>query len=197
MWKWVVTACLFANTFAFECQETSEATSSTTGSIITAGGIGIQKKVNVGGTLGVGGAATFTGDVTVTGTCTGCGGSGATIYRVSAQTADFSASLTTYGASKYSKLTNYRSAAITLTGATAGDVCSVSPHITGATNYAMIKGAAGGDCSLYCYVSAANTVYVVIEVGNVDISYDTDTEFDGDATLAQTFPVNIAVISVS
>jgi hypothetical protein len=52
---------------AFECQETTEATTSTTGSIITAGGLGIQKKCNIGDTLNVAGNAVITGTVQITG----------------------------------------------------------------------------------------------------------------------------------
>jgi hypothetical protein len=39
----------------------------------TVGGLGITKKLNVGGASAFAGAATFAGDVTVSGTCTGCG----------------------------------------------------------------------------------------------------------------------------
>jgi hypothetical protein len=45
---------------------------------------------------------------------------------------------------------------------------------------------------MYCYVGMANQVYVVLVVGAIDITVDTDAEFDGDAELASSFPVNIA-----
>jgi hypothetical protein len=66
---------------SFECQTTVEATSSSSGSIITQGGLGVQKNIHVGGT------ATFDGNVEITGTCTGCTSG---IYSVSGFDADFS-----------------------------------------------------------------------------------------------------------
>ena len=50
---------------AFETQLTTEATTSTTGSIMTAGGLGIQKKLSVGGDAILAGTATIGGVITL------------------------------------------------------------------------------------------------------------------------------------
>jgi hypothetical protein len=46
---------------------TTESTTTTTGAIVTAGGLGVVKNVNIGGTLAVTGASTFTGLLTANG----------------------------------------------------------------------------------------------------------------------------------
>jgi hypothetical protein len=56
---------------AFETQLVTEATTSTTGSIITAGGLGVQKKANIGGTLAVGGAVNLADTTASTSSTTG------------------------------------------------------------------------------------------------------------------------------
>jgi hypothetical protein len=50
---------------------------------------------------------------------------------------------------------------------------------------------------MYCYVGAANTVYVVLAIGALDIIVGDGTAFTADATLANSLPVNIAVYGVS
>jgi hypothetical protein len=46
---------------------------------------------------------------------------------------------------------------------------------------------------MYCYVGAADSVYVVLAVGALDITVGAGTAFTADATLASSLPVNIAV----
>ena len=143
--------------------------------------------------LNVGGDAIIAGSLTVA-SCTGCGGSTLT---ATAQDADFTAGFATYqkDANNWKKNTNVPSAEITLTGAATGDVCIVSTHTTGTTNFAPIVGKDEGTATLSCYVSAANKVVVILSIGNKDVAKDGDTEYDGDEELGTALPVNIAVIS--
>ena len=93
----------------------------------------------------------------------------------------------TFGeSSTWAKKKLYESNAITVTNAAVGDICTVSPkdQLTAeGTNRAH---------SLYCYVSAANTVKVALAIGNSDI-----TEGNGAAKIADGFGVNIAVIDAT
>jgi hypothetical protein len=57
----------------------------------------------------------------------------------------------------------------------------------------MTRGTGAGNTRLYCYIGATDTAYVVLVVGAVDITIDTDTAFDGDALLPSAFKVNVAV----
>jgi hypothetical protein len=52
---------------------TTESTTTTTGAIVTAGGLGVVKNVNIGGTLAVTGASTLTGLLTANGGVTSTG----------------------------------------------------------------------------------------------------------------------------
>jgi hypothetical protein len=66
MVRWREFCSLFfmaTNVAGYESQATTDATTSTTGSIFSAGGLGIQRNMNVGGTLAVEGAATFAGNL--------------------------------------------------------------------------------------------------------------------------------------
>jgi hypothetical protein len=81
-WSTILTLFLWRLGTALEIQSTLDSTSSSTGSITSVGGLGVQKNVHVGGT------ATFNGNVEITGTCTGCG-SGA-IYKLTGASASFS-----------------------------------------------------------------------------------------------------------
>lgn len=75
LWKWSGTTKLTLNmeTGGLTIADTTDSTSTTTGSIITSGGIGIAKKLYVGTDLNVAGTPTFTGanfNHTVTGSAT-------------------------------------------------------------------------------------------------------------------------------
>jgi hypothetical protein len=76
----------------------------------------------------------------------------------------------------------YESAGITITGAALADICTVSP----ATR--LLKGA-NTPHNMYCYVSAANTVKVVVTIGDVAI-----TQGSSDTQLSNAFRVSFAVI---
>jgi hypothetical protein len=127
-WGVVVLFHLLTPAFSLNVQDTTESTSSSTGSITTTGGLGIERKMSVGGTLNVDGAASFGAGLT----CSGTFKHGTKVYTASDQTADFTAAISTYSTSTsvYAASTHYRSNGITITGASTGDVCAVSPHIT-------------------------------------------------------------------
>jgi hypothetical protein len=169
------------------------ASSSTTGALKTAGGLGVQANYNSGGNVVVG------GDLVVTGTCTGTCVASSTLDTVtaSAVNADFTSGFATYkkDANKWKKSTHVPSAEIGVTGASVGDVCVVSIQTTGTTNFAPVVGKDKGNVNLFCYVSSANNVVVILSIGSKDVSLDTGSEYDGDDDLAKILPVNIAVIA--
>jgi hypothetical protein len=111
------------------------------------------------------------------------------VYSLNNQATDFSTDVSNNPGNSatnvWTKKTTFESAGITVTGAAAGDVCAVSAYGQ------MLKGANTGH-TLSCYVSAANTVIVVVSVGNADI-----VEGDAETRLQNNFPVNIAVFDIT
>ena len=120
-------------------------------------------------------------DMTVEGTCTGCSGD-TTVYKVE-NTASAWPDVSNNGA--WAQLTTYESSGITVTGAAVNDVCIVSVLT------AELTGDRTGH-NLYCYVSAANTVALVMSVGTEDI--DEGNKAD---ELQNNFAVSVAVISMT
>jgi hypothetical protein len=195
---WLVCSIVSKNTnvAAFECQDATEATTSSTGSIKTAGGIGIAKKLNVGGDSKFAATVTFAGDTDFSaGTCTGCGTPmfsgthGVTSKYISNMEFEF-----TNGASEWSAGQMYLCAG-TLTDAqkTFGGVVRTPSAQWGCAGvpYGTLVGGQGTDraYSIYCFVSTAGYVKVVLSIGGADI-----TKGCGDTPcIDTTVPMNIVL----
>jgi hypothetical protein len=82
-------------------------------------------------------------------------------------------------------------------GSTGSPTATPTSTPTAGTSDAITTGSGAGNCKMYCYVGAANTVYVVLAIGALDIIVGDGTAFTADATLANSLPVNIAVYGVS
>ena len=120
-------------------------------------------------------------DMTVEGTCTGCSGD-TTIYKVE-NTASSWPDISNNG--EWAEKETFESSTITVTGAAVNDVCIVSVLDDN------LKGDKTGH-NLYCYVSAANSVTLVMSIGTSDID-----EGGKSDELQNNFPVSVAVISMT